>query len=286
MESVTVGGDSLEAVILPGRGARLHRLRAFGHDILRTPDEAASYDREPFFWGSYVMAPWCNRVRPGPVAVGARRVDLAATFADGSAIHGQVHDRPWHTDSAGAFRVTGGGDGWPWEYELTEHVSVVGTVLAIDLALVNQSSDRMPAGVGLHPWFRRPVRVAIHGSQVYRSNLASPVRPEPARGGLDLDRLRELPVNLDATWTDFGSPAVELEWPDSGVRAVMAIAARQVHVAAAGPADLDAVAVEPQTHAPDGLRRLLNDEPGALTWLSPGDELRLAVEIEFSREAR
>ena len=39
METVRIGSDELELELLPELGARLHRVRAFGNDVLRTPDE-------------------------------------------------------------------------------------------------------------------------------------------------------------------------------------------------------------------------------------------------------
>ena len=124
---VRIGGEPLEVVVLPGLGARLHRLRAFGHELLLSPDDPATYRRDPFMWGAYVMAPWCNRLEPSPVEVDGRTVALGVNFVDGTAIHGQVSLRPWAIEAPGSFVVVGGGDGWPWRYEVRQQVSVVGT---------------------------------------------------------------------------------------------------------------------------------------------------------------
>jgi hypothetical protein len=51
----------------------------------------------------------------------------------------------------------------------------------------------------------------------------------------------------------------------------------------AAPRDPEATAVEVQSHAPDGLRRLLNGEPGALDLLPPGAELAIEMTITVSR---
>ncbi|HEY3162879.1 MAG TPA: hypothetical protein VGJ71_00890, partial [Candidatus Limnocylindrales bacterium] len=51
------------------------------------------------------------------------------------------------------------------------------------------------------------------------------------------------------------------------------------------PGDKDAVAVEPQTHAPDGIRRLLKGEPGALSLIRPGETLPLTMRLSFERTA-
>lgn len=276
---VVLRSDELEVVLLPGLGARLHRLRAFGHDLLRTPDDPTAHHDDPFFWGAYVMAPWCNRISPGPTEVAGRTIDLEPNFGDGSAIHGQVSARPWSAEADGTFRASGGGDGWPWRYEVTCHASVEGPVLALAYRLTNRSDGPMPAGLGLHPWFRRPVEVGISAAMVYPANAGSPPIPEPVSGRLDLRRRRPLAPNLDATWADLATPRIDLAWAEHDINARIEIDADRVLVAAASPAHVEAVAVEPQTHGPDALRRLLAGEPDELTLLEPGERLALTLRV-------
>ncbi len=263
MEEIRIGGDPIEVVVLPGAGARLHRIRAFGHDLLRAPADPAHHREDPFMWGSYVMAPWCNRIEPEPVEAAGRTIAIGANFVDGTAIHGQVYVRPWQVDGPGSFVVRGGGDGWPWRYEVRQRVEVVGPTIKIALTLVNLDEGPMPAGIGLHPWFLGPPEVAIMGDLVYDPNTDSPARPAPVVGRTDLRRLAPMPEGLDATWSAIGDPPVELWWPTHGIRAVMRVDAPTVNIVAANPGG-GAVAVEPETHAPRGLRRLLDGEPDAI----------------------
>jgi aldose 1-epimerase len=281
MEELTFSDGTVEVVVLPEVGARIHRLRAFGHDLLRTPADPAEHVREPFFWGAYVMAPWCNRIEAGEVRVGSSRVAVPSNFPDGSAIHGQVYARPWTVLEDRALRVRGGGDGWPWTYEVGTRIDVVDRTVRIDLTLANLSPEPMPAGLGIHPWFRRPLLVAIRGDSVHPSNIATQPLPEPVRGSLDLREVGEMALDLDTTWTDLAEPPVELRWPDLGIRATMRVSAPTTFIVAASPAHLDAIAVEPETHAPQGLRRLLAGEPGGLTMLDPRRALDLTVELAF-----
>jgi aldose 1-epimerase len=283
MELARLGDDSIEAVIVPEVGARLHRLRVDGHDLLRTPADPSDHVREPFFWGAYVMAPWCNRIEAGSVTVGSRHIALASNFPDGSAIHGQVYALPWERADEGRFLIRAGGDGWPWDYEVALHVEIIDRSIRIEQTLTNLAIDPMPAGIGLHPWFRRPLLVAIRGDAVYRLNAASQPRPEPVSGPFDLREVGAMTADLDATWTDLDEAPVELRWPNLGIRAAMRITAPTKYVVAASPSHLDAIAVEPQTHAPQGLRRALRGERGALTMLNPGQALRLIVEMAFER---
>ncbi|MFL5779332.1 MAG: aldose 1-epimerase [Chloroflexota bacterium] len=281
MDRLSSSDGSIEVEILPEFGARLHRLRAFGHDLLRTPRAAAEHERDGFFWGAYVMAPWCGRTASGTVHVAGRDVTLDANFPDGTAIHGQVHGRPWDRLEEGRYRVLGGGAGWPWPYAVELSVDLRDRLLRLGLGLTNRSNERMPAGLGLHPWFLRPVEVAFPASAVYPSNTASPPEPEPVVGDYDLRRLKPMPADLDASWTQLDNAPVVLQWPEAGVRATVRASAPSLVVVAASPGEIDAVAVEPQTHAPQGLRRLLLGEPDAMTLVEPGASLTLGIEMSF-----
>lgn len=283
MREVRVASDALEAVLLPEVGARLHRLRAFGVDLLRTPPDPATHAADPFFWGCYVLAPWGNRVDAGRTAVAGTAVDLEANFDDGSAIHGQVYARPWEVVGDGRLRVAGGGDGWPWPYEVTFDVTAVDLTLTMHLELRNLGDSPMPAGIGLHPWFRRPVLVAVHAGGVFPSNAHPGPDPQPVGAEYDLRALGPMADDLDATWADIGDPPVELAWPDDGIVARLEFDAPARYVTAASPSDLGAIAVEPQTHVPQGLRRLRDGASGALALLAPGDTLRLSVRLRVSR---
>lgn len=281
---VTLADGPIEVELLPSIGARLHRLRAFGHDLLRSPVDPADHRREPLRGGGYVMAPWCNRIAAGPTTVLGQLVDLPPNFTDGSAIHGQVFDAAWDRVDEGLFRIQAGGDGWPWRYECTSRVTIQDTTLHIELSLANRSSSPMPAGIGLHPWFRRPIDVRIDAQDGIRSNIDPQAPGVPVAGPWDLRAMRSMPDDLDAAWSDPGDPAVELRWPDLGVTAsVRAASEAGLWIVAASPGDLDAVAVEPQTHAPFGLRRLLRREPGGLHLLAADATLRLSMRFAFGR---
>ena len=118
----------------------------------------------------------------------------------------------------GRFRIEAGGDGWPWRYEVEQRIRIDGDRLELGLRLTNRSDEPMPGGIGFHPWFRRPVRVAIAAASVHRSNLATDAEPVPVAGRYDRRALEEMPEGLDATWTDLAEPPVVLDWPAAGIR--------------------------------------------------------------------
>ena len=259
-EIVRIGGDGLSLEVAPSVGARVHRLEAFGHDLLRTPPSPQQHRTDPFFWGGYIMAPWCNRAPAGPFELAGRTVDLVPNFPDGTAIHGLVHDRPWVRVDDGAWRVDVPAGRWPWRHAVRVAYAVDGPRAVIDLTVENRDDEPMPAGVGWHSWFRAPVEVMIPAAAVFASNVDSAATPVPVTGPFDRRRQGSPAIGLDATWTDLDGGPVVLSWPGAGVSMTMALSDAVGFVVVAAPADVDAVAVEPQTHGPDGLRRLVGGE--------------------------
>jgi aldose 1-epimerase len=279
--------ETLEVTILPDLGGRLHRIRAFGVDLLRTPADPSLHATEPVSWGAYPMAPWCNRAPTGRRVVAGRTLDLRQNFGDGTAIHGLVFERAWDLASDGSLSITGGGRGepWPWEYEVRLDPALERERLELRLGLRNRSDDPMPAGIGLHPWFLKPLAVSIGAAQAYASNIGSPSEPMPVDGAHDLRRLGEPSDGLDATWTALETGTIELAWRDVGIGASLEAATNGPSplVALASPASLDAVAIEPQTHGPDPFRRLERGEPDAPFLLPPGAELTLSLRLTVFR---
>ena len=277
---LTIADGPIRVELLPAVGARLHRLQAFGHDLLRTPDDSAEHARDPFRWGAYVMAPWCNRIAAIPTDVAGDTVSVPSNFPDGTAIHGQVYDARWDVESDHSLSVSGGANGWPWPYRCGLRVMIANSVLTIEQSLTNLADSPMPAGLGLHPWFRRPLGLGIQADAVLPSNLDPDASVQAVGGPWDLRRMRHVPDDIDATWLAPRDPAVEVQWPEIGVTATMRVrSSAGVCIVVASPSSLDAVAVEPQTHAPQGLRRFLRGEPGGLQLVQPGGTMRLTTEL-------
>ena len=142
----------------------------------------------------------------------------------------------------------------------------------------------MPAGIGLHPWFRRPVEVRLPAERAYASNTESRrIRcRSPAISSCECCRHRPTgSTALDRAHR----PTGRAPWPEVGVRAAMAVTtdAPGTLVAVATPHGLDAIAVEPQTHGPDPFRRLAAGEPDPPALLTPGASMQLTVGVSVER---
>ncbi|HEX2766695.1 MAG TPA: hypothetical protein VHR55_08695 [Candidatus Limnocylindria bacterium] len=284
-EEVVLSSDALEAVLLPGLGCRLHRLRAFGQDLLRTPATPADHAADPFNRGGYVLAPWTNRASARPMTVAGRTVHLRPNFPDGTAIHGQVSLRPWKRVGDAAWAVEGGGEGWPWPYRVTLDAAVDGARLDLRYRLENRSDAPMPAGLGIHPWFAGPESVALSAARVVPRNDERGVAPVAASGEWSLAAGRRPWLGLDATWLDVDPPRATLRW-SSGIRLELEALRRPsgpLQFAVASPHTPDAVAVEPVTHAPWALDALADGDATAMPLLDPGDVLELDVSLSAHR---
>jgi aldose 1-epimerase len=284
VEELRWTSDALEVVVLPGLGCRLHRLRAWGVDLVHHPDDAARHRDRPFEWGAHIMAPWTNRTRAGEKHVAGRTVDLPANFPDGTAIHGQVYLAEWERTAESAFAIRRNGSGWPWPYEASVAFEIAGPALTVALRLTNRGETPMPGGIGLHPWFRAPVQVGVSARRVLPRNDDPGADQRAVTDALRLRQDRPLPQDLDATWIDVEPREVRLRWPSEGIDGKLRLqAAAGVHVAVASPPPPVAVAVEPVTHLPWALDHGAGDRSGGMPLLAAGGTLELAVTLELGR---
>jgi len=293
VHALTLTSDVVEVVVLPEAGARVHSIRAFGQLLTHTPADPTTHQLNPIFWGGYHMLPWCNRVEPGPYPLLGQRFAVPANSIDGTALHGLHYVSPWDVDATAeavdktttTLRCGGGGDGeaWPWTYTASVRYAVDGPTLTVAYELTNTSARTMPGGVGFHPWFREPTTLHVPAAHVFPDNTDTAVRPHPARGPLDLRTPAALAVGTDACWVGLDAPVVTLAWHELGIALTMAADDPGIVAVAANPPDRDGVAVELQTHAPAGIRRLLNAEPYALHALGAGETLSLTLTLAHSR---
>jgi aldose 1-epimerase len=282
--------DGVRVEVVPDVGARLHRIVAFGRDVLRTPPTVEHHRREPFAWGAFLMVPWCNRVPGGRIVFGEEVVEVPTnTVDDGvpSAMHGLAYERPWLLNDDDGLRFKGG-DELPWRWSARQRTTVDGASLRVALAVRNEGDDPMPAGVGLHPWFTAAggLQVRLAADSVYP--LAGHIPsgdPEPVGERNDLRSLRSPPWGMDDVFTDLGSPFAELVWRGWALRCVIEVSAAVSHGTVAAFENMAAVAVEPQTHATDGHRRLHDGERGGVAVLASGEELELVATFGFSQPA-
>lgn len=284
-------GDPAGLVVelLPGLGGRVYRIHYRGHDLLRTPDDTGSAEREPFWWSGFVMAPWCNRIPGARMHTPQGPVSLAANFDDGSAIHGLVHTRGWSIDDRHHLHLDADRIGVPWRYRVEAELFVGGSTLRYTLSLRNTDTVPMPAGLGWHPWFAADrASLTVSGSPAARYRVDSrflpvgePIAMPPADG-----RCVSLTPAPDEQriYTRLRPRRVLLHWLRRQLRAELSFSAAADDLVLFHSASLDAIAVEPQTHTPDGHRRAVDNQSGGIGWLAPGQTLSVTYRLTAGPE--
>jgi aldose 1-epimerase len=227
--SIELTAGAARAVVSPADGGRLASLVVGGHELLVTDGGG-----DPMQWGAFPMAPYAGRLRRGRLRHAGHEHRLPVNLAPHS-IHGTVFDRPWAVAADSSLSCPLG-PRWPFGGFARSRFELQADALRWTLE-VHAEEQPFPATAGFHPWFARPVELAVHPGAMYRRDgdgmptgeLVSPV-PLPWDDcfvGLEASPVLHIP----------GGPTVTIE-------------ADADHWVIYTPAH--AVCVEPQTGPPDG----------------------------------
>jgi aldose 1-epimerase len=268
-----------QAQLRPETGGAIAALRHRGVDVLRPmPEDAVS----PLGSACVPLAPWCNRIRDGRFAFGGREVRLPANFPpEPHSLHGLSWQRPWSVagraeDECMLVDDYDGRGAWPWAYRAQQDVRVGPNGCAVTLTLTNRSDQAMPAGIGLHPYFRRhpETELAFTADHVLLTG-ADPLPTgisAPAGHFGDFAAGSPLPAEtVDHCFAGWDGAALLRD--GLGTIALSADGAPHLHLYA--PADGSALCLEPVSHTPDAPNRA----PAELILLEPGGSASLTLRI-------
>jgi aldose 1-epimerase len=248
-----------EAELRPEIGGAIAALRHRGVEVLRpTPPEA----RNPLETACFALAPYCNRIRDGRFHFAGREIALPPNFLpEPHSLHGLSWQREWQVESAVENKCVladkhDGSGGWPWAYRAQQRIRLGPKGCAITLVLINRSAEPMPAGIGLHPYFRRAPESEVQFAADH-----------VLLGGAD-----PLPTGITAPADHFGDWAngdclpgetvdhCFVKWSGEatvrdnfGTISVSTDGAPHLHLYA--PADGSALCLEPVSHTPDAVNR-------------------------------
>jgi aldose 1-epimerase len=258
-----IANDHWQAGILPETGASIAfgRVRQGGDwlDVLRPTPEAdyANASR----CASFIMLPWCNRIKEGKLAVGSRVYQLETTPDDGTARHGDARRRAWRVVEAEETHIRMAlrsidytGVNFPFKFSATAEYALDGRDFIWWLALTNDDHESMPCGFGHHPYFVRASKTELlipceqEYALVNHMAVAPPVAVTPR---LDFRAWRALD---DATYNDVltGSSGGAVELRLDGLALALHADPIFKHWLLFAPAAEPFVAVEPMTHVSDG----------------------------------
>jgi aldose 1-epimerase len=139
-------------------GGRLASFQIRGFELLVTESP------DPMGWGSYPMIPWAGRIRRGRFGFRGGDYQLPINMAPHS-IHGTCFTRRWDVNPDGSLAIDLGSS-WPFGGHAIQRFALTASSLTCTIEVHNDIRS-MPASVGWHPWFRRPVSLSFAAGAMY-----------------------------------------------------------------------------------------------------------------------
>lgn len=291
-------GD-LRIIVDPAAGGRIAafwREDADGRctDVV-VPMPVESFD--PQAWpkaGIYPLAPWSNRIREARFAISGRTIALPAHPAcPPHALHGFSHMRPWTAartgDAALTMRFAHDPDqepelGWPWRFDVEQHVRLDRLGLTIEISIANRSAEAMPAGLGVHPFL-----VAAPGDHIeFAAGATWDIDDSGcAIARRDLESAAARPRillgddNITAHYSDCGGVAALAR--SDGSRIIIQSSSALDHLVAHAPAHAQYACIEPVSHVVDAFNLASRGETGTgFAMLEPNDIRSAIVRISLA----
>jgi aldose 1-epimerase len=304
MNLFTLQNEHWQVGILPQTGAsiafsRVHKNGAW-IDVLR-PTPEADYGNSSSC-SSFIMLPWCNRIKGGILRFDGQEYQLHTTKDDGTARHGDVRGRAWTIDHADAnhIRMTiRSADypdmNWPFKFSAAASYELDGELFLWTLSLKNEDTRPMPGGFGHHPYFVRPENplpeVQIHCSQQFELvDYLAVAPPVPVKPLLDFRQLRPLDALerndlLTKRTNHEEDPVAHLRFPGDNIDIYMITERLFEHILLYAPEGKPFFAVEPMTNASDGFNLYADKTPGSGVFvLQPGEEKSAQVVLDYAAE--
>lgn len=269
----TLKNKHWELTLFPDYGCYWNTLRVDLNGKWVNLLEPLSGDKPPFRYGSYLMAPWSNRIVQGVFEFNGKKYQLRKNFPDQTAIHGDVRTRRWEIQVATDQRFEATLDSrkfpdfnYPFKLTFRHTLEVSDNCLRMSLLIENVDSERAPVGFGFHPFFKRrltdldqDVTLLLPAGKLYPDEKCIPTGPAVAVSGrMDLRSEHFLGnPNLDHCFTDLTENLIRLIYLGSNVEIQYRLDPIFSHVVVYAPND-DAghpkgfVAVEPVTHVNNG----------------------------------
>lgn len=288
MQALKLAGGDWQADVHAQAGGLIGSLTHRGIDVLRCMPSGSI---GPLQAASFPLVPYCNRIARGRFEWAGQHIALPANFVpEPHSLHGLGWQVPWEITHHADFKCamghrhpgigpgpwTGSITSWPWAYEAEQRIRLGHRGCAISLGLTNRSNMVMPAGIGLHPYFRRrpETRLRFASGRVCEvgGDMIPTGRTLAADTFADFRSGALLPAEtIDHCFCEWDGIAVIED--DLGSITLTARGAPHMHVYA--PAGQEILCLEPVSHLPDAL----NQDPAGITALPPGCSASLQMWI-------
>lgn len=237
--------------------------------------------------GCFPLVPFSNRIAAARFDYDGRRIDLAANWPGGMAIHGIGWQRSWRIENQADDRLSlwlePAREDWPWATGIALDYILRPNRLSMTLRITNRSASDMPCGLGFHPYF--PKDMATRCTIACRTYLATDMDQLPtglATGGSVSESLAKgnLPDggfdNCLVGW----SGAASVDQGDAGQLRISTRPQTQFALLYV-PEGEDFFCFEPVTHIPNGHNaRDGRLGPHGLVDLRPGETMTFTANFD------
>lgn len=210
---------------------------------------------------NFPLVPFSNRIKDGAFKFRGRVIQLDQNFGpEPHAIHGHGWQQPWIVtalaDSTLTIEYRHPAGAWPWAYRAEQIFNLTAEQLTVRFAVTNESSNSMPVGFGLHPYFIRTPLATIRANvgSMWQADSNSmpdtrvPPPPQLLLGGVGLNPNA---IPLDNNFVRFGGEAV-IDWPEWNARLRISTDPIYRCLVIYTPPERDFFCVEPATNCIDG----------------------------------
>ena len=300
----TLSNEHLRLELAPDLGASIVNLHArvdgAWRPILRhTTEEAlakAHATRSASPLASFTLAPFSNRIPGAAFTFEGHEYTLRPTTPEGNAQHGDVRNRPHTTVAVSEDRAEYLLDSrdtenfnYPFPLTLRTVFTLRESSVVQTLELRNVGSERMPAGLGVHPYFERHLMGAPDVALSFSARGYYPVDetliPRGAMQAVpgELDFQQPRPIGAQEFNTLYGglNGMASLRFVGTPYQVRLEMDPVFSHLVLFTPPD-GSLAVEPVTHATDAFNLHARGVEGVgFTSLEPGEVLSGSVHYRF-----
>jgi aldose 1-epimerase len=161
MTLLSLSTGRLAVDLAPSAGGSIARFTVDGADVLRpmTPEAVASGKGNNA--SAFPLVPYSNRITNGRLAFAGQEITLGLNWPGlRHPMHGDGWAHPWDVvrhdaHTAEIAYAHDGKSGWPFRYRARQTYRLEDERLVLTMAIDNLEPKAVPAGLGLHPYFRR-----------------------------------------------------------------------------------------------------------------------------------